>query len=112
LKNKKNRIIKFNKNTKARTLATSIIKTFRYRLIASSVELNLERRPRLVGWAIDQKSDLQPIMIHWKFVAIGCFSTIQSIETFNTTDFVDTGVEEERGTSRGIHYWMHQHTLQ
>jgi len=31
----------FNKNTKARTFATNIIKTFRYRLVASSVKLRL-----------------------------------------------------------------------
>jgi len=30
--------LKFNKSTKARTLAINIIKTFRYRLIASSVK--------------------------------------------------------------------------
>jgi len=35
------KVIRLNKNTKARTLATNTIKTFRYKLIASSVKLKL-----------------------------------------------------------------------
>jgi len=44
---------KLRKNTIARKLATSIIKTFRYKLIASSVELKLRQLAvRSVEWLI------------------------------------------------------------